>query len=590
MGDGPPKGPKQTKLGVLVNDPKAFQGYTLVSPMNSTKTHLIDMSGRVVHTWESQYTPALCGYLLENGNLLRPATTGKGGFGAPGAGGRVQEFSWDGKLLWDYVYPGKNQYAHHDITRLPNGNILMVVADRKTAEAAVSAGRRPETVRDGLTADAIVEIKPTGKDSGEIVWEWHVWDHLVQDHDKARANYGKVAAHPELVDINYGSGAFRKMVAKKDDLDKLRGLGYLGGPGATDGKDAKDGKDRKDSKDKDKKDGKFNPSADWTHVNAVAYNADLDQIMISVHSFSEIWIIDHSTTTAEAKNHSGGKYGKGGDLLYRWGNPQAYRSGSNADQRLFNQHNAHWIPKGLPGAGHVLIFNNGGRRPDGSWSSVDEVVLPENPDGSYERKPGLAYGPAKAEWSYFAPKKTEFFATFISGAHRLPNGDTLICSGPDSTVFEVTSAKEVVWKFVNKGGFGGPGGGPGRFFGGPPQPGQVMPDFLADMLKVTPEQKKKIDELQKDVVARLDKILTEDQRKQIRGMKEGKGPPGFGGGPGGGAGFGGPPGGGGRGGPGFGGRGGPGGPGGIFRTYRYAPDYPAFMGKKLVPGKKLEEL
>ena len=86
------------------------------------------------------------------------------------------------------------------------------------------------------------------------------------------------------------------------------------------------------------------------HTNAVAYNAELDQIMLSIHAFSEVWIIDHGTTTEEAASHSGGKRGKGGDLLYRWGNPRAYRTGTNVDQRLFAQHNAHWIPEGLPGA------------------------------------------------------------------------------------------------------------------------------------------------------------------------------------------------------------------------------------------------
>ncbi|MGC8644373.1 MAG: hypothetical protein ACP5XB_31305, partial [Isosphaeraceae bacterium] len=60
---------------------------------------------------------------------------------------------------------------------------------------------------------------------------------------------------------------------------------------------------------------------------------ELDQILLSVHSFSEIWIIDHGTTTAEAATHKGGRSGKGGDLLYRWGNPQAYRAGTAADQQ-----------------------------------------------------------------------------------------------------------------------------------------------------------------------------------------------------------------------------------------------------------------
>jgi Arylsulfotransferase (ASST) len=553
--DGP-KGPKPGKPGVSVNDAKAFKGYTLVAPMNSTKAHLIDLEGHIVHTWECGSTPALSTYLLDNGNLLRPASMGKGGPGIPGAGGRIQEFSWDGTLVWDYKFESKNQNAHHDITRLPNGNVLMVVSDRKSKDEAIAAGRRPELSGDGVMADAIIEVKRTGKNTGEIVWEWHCWDHLVQDHDKTKANFGKVSAAPERIDVNYAHGAFGKFVAKKDGQDKLKGLGYIGDAGVGMGK--------------------FNPSADWTHVNAVAYNADLDQVMISVHAFSEIWIIDHSTTTKEAAGKTGGKYGKGGDLLYRWGNPQAYRTGTNAEQRLFQQHNAHWIPKGLPGAGNILVFNNGGRRPDGSYSSVDEIVPPVTKMGNYERKSGVAFGPKKAEWSYSAPTKSEFFAQLISGAHRLSNGNTLICSGPDSTVFEVTKEKEVVWKFVNpqKGGFGG-----GMFgFGPPSRPGEVLSKFMQDSLKLTPDQEKEIATLQKEVDDRLAKIMTEDQRAQLKKLREG----GFGGkGPGKG-----PPGGFGPPGGGMGG----GGPGGLFRSYRYGIDHPAFQGKTLTPGKKIEDL
>ena len=67
-------------------------------------------------------------------------------------------------------------------------------------------------------------------------------------------------------------------------------------------------------------------------MNSVAYHPELDQIVLSVLGFSEIWIIDHGTTTAEAAGHTGGRSGKGGDLLYRWGNPRAYRAGSAVDQ------------------------------------------------------------------------------------------------------------------------------------------------------------------------------------------------------------------------------------------------------------------
>ncbi len=221
----------------------------------------------------------------------------------------------------------------------------------------------------------------------------------MQSHDDTKDNFDKASARPERIDINFGRGGLSNIAANQGDLDKLKALGYLGGPGA--------------------KDGGFSPfssSADWTHVNAVAYNADLDQIMICVCSFSEIWIIDHSTSKTQAASSTGGKYGRGGDLLYRWGNPQAYGSGTEADQRLFHQHDAHWIPNGLPGAGNLLVFNNGGGRPDGSYSSVEEVVLPVNKDGTYDRKEGQAFGPSEAEWSYTAATKADFFSSLISGA------------------------------------------------------------------------------------------------------------------------------------------------------------------------------
>src|SRR5262249_46613532 len=138
---------KEAKAGVSINDPKAFVGYTLVAPLNSRKTHLIDMDGRVVHTWTSDCTPALIPYLLDNGNLLRPGTVPR--FSpTPGLGGRVQEFTWDGQLVWDYTFDGKNQHPHHDITRLPNGNILMIISDRKSAAEVLAAGRRAERIGD----------------------------------------------------------------------------------------------------------------------------------------------------------------------------------------------------------------------------------------------------------------------------------------------------------------------------------------------------------------------------------------------------------------------------------------------------------
>ena len=89
------------------------------------------------------------------------------------------------------------------------------------------------------------------------------------------------------------------------------------------------------------------------------------------------------------------------------------------------------------------------RRPGGDHSSVDELVLPVDESGRYARKPGAAFGPDQPVWSYTAPKKSDFYSFFISGAQRLPNGNTLICEGSNGRIFEVTPAGEIVWEYIN---------------------------------------------------------------------------------------------------------------------------------------------
>jgi hypothetical protein len=637
----PPKPDAKPKLGLLANDEKACKGYTLIASSNSTNTYLIDMEGRVVNTWKSDCAPGLAAYLLENGNLLRTGQVRNPPFFGGGAGGRVQEFTWDGKPVWDFTYVTDTQLPNHDVCKLPNGNVLMIVWEKKSAQEAVAAGRRPETVGDSyLLADCILEVQPTGEKAGKVVWEWHPWDHLIQAFDDKKPHFGDVGAHPELIDLNFGEATIAAMIAKPEELEKLRGIGYVGGAG------------RKGQR----------PQPDWLHVNSVAYNAELDQIMVSVFEFSEVWVIDHSTTTAEAAGHEGGRSGKGGDLLYRWGNPRAYRAGTVKEQKLFGQHNAHWITRGLPGEGHVLVFNNGVRRTGGAYSSVDEIALPVDPQGHYQYTPGKAFGPDGPAWTYVAPKRSEFYAPFISGAERLPNGNTLICSGTNGTVFEVTPAGETAWKYVNptKGGFGPPGfggpprGGPpgGAPFGGAPKLGQILPPFLqgalnltddqkkelaaaekevgdslgkllsdeqkktfaerptgftpgsfpqpgqlvatavAERMKLRDDQKQQLAELQRDADGKLGDILKEDQKKQLKQMQDfakglAGGPPGPppGAPPGGGPPGGGPPGGFG----GFPGFGAPGGSG-LFRAPRYAADYPGLRGKDLTAGKTIDEL
>jgi hypothetical protein len=409
------QGPAPQGVGLIRNDPGAFAGYTLLSPLQSKSTFLIDMNGKVVKTWDTDSTPSSIAYLLDNGNLLRAGLSPNAPFGnTAGGGGKLQEFSWNGELVWDFTWGTATATQHHDFTRLPNGNILMLVKEKKTSAEAIAAGRIPSTVEGtDVQPDSLVEIKPNGKTGGDVVWEWHLWDHLIQDADKEKANYGDVAAHPERVDINYNVVAGRRA------------------------------------------------NADWTHFNAVAYNADLDQVVVSLRNFSEIWILDHSTTIKEAAATAGGKRGKGGDLLYRWGNPRVYRAGTEQDQRLYGQHNVHWIPKGLNGAGHLLIYNNGDTRPGTKYSSIEEIVLPVDANGRYTMGPGKKYGPDQSVWSYSAPNPADFYSVNISGAQRLPNGNTLICAGAPGIIFEITPEKKVVWQY-NIPAFGGRGGANAR--------------------------------------------------------------------------------------------------------------------------------
>ena len=525
--------PKPEKHGVLINDSRAFPGYNLINP-GRKQTYLYDNEGRVVHTWTSEHPSGAAAYLLDNGHLFRPSevVNRKPVFQGPAASGRFQEFDWDGNLVWEFEYHSEKRLPHHDAIKLPNGNVLAICWERIEEKEAIAAGRRPETVKDShLQPDCLVEIKPTGKKTGEIVWEWRSWDHLIQERDKTKPNYGKVSEHPELFDVNYIHGEedqVSKMMATKDGRDKLRTLGYVGSAPAAPA-DAKKDSPQKDAekKDADKDDAsKAQPkdaqkkgqapgprkNPDWMHVNAVAYNADLDQIVLSSPHFHEIWIIDHSTTKEEAKGHTGGRWGKGGDILYRWGNPRAYRNGTSLDQRLFGQHNIQWIPKGLSGEGHLLVFNNGGGRKPEEYSSVDEFVPPTDKDGHYIRPKRGPFGPTKPLWSYTAPNKKDFYSWFISGAQRLPNGNTLINSGAVGVVFEVTPEKETVWKFSNP--FKPVASGPPAA-NGPPKRFEAVASDSRDALGMTKDQRKKLDEIDKELIAKLDKILTAEQIKSF---------------------------------------------------------------------------
>ena len=396
---------QQQTVGIFRNDSTSFDGYTLFAPSAFENTYLIDNCGFIINEWESNYRPGQSAYLLDDGSLIRTARISSP-FSGGGTGGRIERYNWEGELVWGYNYSTDEHHQHHDIEVLPNGNILILAWELHTPAEAIQAGRDPSRLSGrGLWSEQIVEIKPIGMMGGDIVWEWHLWDHLVQDLDSFSNNYGKVDENPRRIDINfpYNSASF-----------------------------------------------------DWIHANAIDYNPELDQIMINSRDFEEFWIIDHGTTTEEAAGNSGGRYGKGGDILYRWGNPMAYKKGTFEDKVFSLQHDAHWIPTGMPGEGQVMVFNNGIIRPEDSYSSVDAVQPDMQPDGSYELRADGTFGPDSLSWTYDGGDTSSFFSPRLAGSQRQPNGNTLICVGTSGRFIEIDPSGNIVWEYQSPVGADGP--------------------------------------------------------------------------------------------------------------------------------------
>lgn len=384
------------QTGLRLSLPEAAPGYTLFSPEERRQTYLVDLDGEVVHRWRHDTPPGNFQYLLDDGSLLRAGDHDLDNrfLRGKGAGGRIERLARNSDVEWRFDYNTDDYRQHHDIEPLPSGNVVFIAWEHKTAEEALAAGRDPDLLNSGeLWPDTLIEVDPR---TDEIVWEWRVFDHLVQDRDPAKPNFGVVAEHPEKIDVNF----------------------TLGTSGAH----------------------------DWNHSNSVDYNAELDQLVVSVRQFSEIWIIDHSTTTEEAR-------GPAGDLLFRYGNPQTHDHGGPEDQQLFAQHDAQWIPDDRPGGGAILVFSNG-QKDVREWSSVDEIT-PSRTGRTYDRD---AYGSfvASSERVYGNADTQLFFGFNTSGSQRQPNGNTLITDGPHGRTFEVTPQGDIVWDYVNP-FFGGAG-------------------------------------------------------------------------------------------------------------------------------------
>ncbi len=393
---------RERTVGVMVHTEAAYDGYALFSPMFNENVYLMDNDGRIIHTWTIEETTGVAeAHLLENGNLIVVAAP-RDEIDAslipapqppPPFNGSIREYTWNSEFVWEIQFIDAETHQHHAIDIMPNGNILAILWDYHSLDDALAMGLDPALAdiefkdHPFLLPDRIIEID---RSTGEFVWQWDSWDHLVQARDPNLPNYGAVAEHPRRIDINYHGWFLRE--GPPPQGNNPQGIG------------------------------------DWMHSNAVHYHPELDQIVLSVRHFDEFWIIDR---------------GAPGGLLYRWGNPYAYQQGDpTADRRLFGQHDVQWIEAGLPGEGNILLFNNQ-HNPgaDDEYSSVMELKLPMRTDGccDWQRE-------AEIVWTYATDG---FYSRFGSSVQRLPNGNTLIAETAHGRLIEVSPDGELVWEFVN---------------------------------------------------------------------------------------------------------------------------------------------
>ena len=375
-------------VGTHLNHPNSNEGYTLFSPLGSRSTFLVNNCGQLLRRWNSNFSAALGAKLHSDGYLYRLGRINNPLFNVSGKGGIIEKFNWDGQLEWQFQFQTDSFTPHHNFCILPNGNIILIVAEKKSREEAILKGRDSiafNSSYDYLVSESLVELRPIGFDSAEIVWSWRVWDHLVQDFDSSKANFGSPFLQRDKIDLNFI--------------------------------------DHPDLKD-------------WLHINSVAFQEARNELALSVRHLNEVWIIDHSTNTNEAAGSSGGIRGKGGDLLYRFGNPEAFRGGSQLDQKLEGQHDIEWVD-----STRLSYFNNGSQR---GYSSVELIKLQRDIQGNY---PPSGNGSDSLQYNYSLP------STISSGRYSsfrwLDGNHKLICSGVGGHLIELDEQDSVVWYYVN---------------------------------------------------------------------------------------------------------------------------------------------
>lgn len=383
-------------VGTLLNTEDSFDGYTLFNGGpggggggpgggGNQAVYLVNNCGELINSWQSEFTVALSSKLMHDGSIVRGISEGGGNvLQGGGSGGGVEIQAWDGTVKWVFDYNENGQYLqHHDVMPLPNGNIIILAWESRSSDEAADLGRQDGN---SMKSERIIEITPDYNDgtSGTVVWEWYAFDHTVQNVDPSLGNFGDLLTNNNRLNINNGNGN------------------------------------------------------DWLHFNGVDYIEEFDQLLISSRFWDEIYVLDHSTTTEEAATASGGNYGSGGDILYRWGRSGNYNG--SIGQQLNDNHGGRWAPSSYTNGSTFSIFSNGGG--GAGVSTIVSWTPPMNSDGSYNKEADGSWGPTNADVEYEVP-----LAMTGSNCQPMPNGNLLYCANTGGNLGEIDLAENLVWQY-----------------------------------------------------------------------------------------------------------------------------------------------
>lgn len=367
----------------------------LFSPVNSFNSYLVDECGFIINQWEANARPGLVAYLDQQGNLYRSARINSPYFRAGGLGGAIEKYNWNGELIWRYELATEKMQMHHDFHLRDNGNILVLVWERLTADELSEFGRSISGAID-FYSEIILEINP--EDNFNIVWEWRALDHIIQDNNPSLGNYGTAVQFPRRIDLN---------------LNTHSAGSYL----------------------------------DWLHFNSIDYNEDLEIITISCHSLDECYMIDRSTTTDEAGGDNGGNYGYGGDLLFRWGNADNYNPDAGLSKKLFKQHDISMYVQSDESIS-ISCFNNLRNVGLGNYSSADLINFGLEIEDLIQGINDLAIQDAEPDWSYNRNDEYELYSSRMSSM-QLIDDHFLVCSADNGRFIEIDQDKNIQWEYIN---------------------------------------------------------------------------------------------------------------------------------------------